>query len=73
MVRRADPQRIYDAQREAVRQRLMGEGLPAESAERLVSSWEQEAARRGLEPGGRMWDAGWEWMAAQRRPATRGR
>jgi hypothetical protein len=58
MSRRPDPQRIYEPHREAVRKRLMGEGVLPIRAEQLVASWEEEAARPGLEPGGRMWDAG---------------
>lgn len=45
----------------------MGEGELPDQAERLVAQWEIQAAKDGLERGGRCWDAGWAWMLAQRR------
>jgi hypothetical protein len=69
MARRADPERIYAAQREGNRQRLMAGGaMSPETAEGWIAAWEKRAADEGVVARGHVfWDAGWEWIAAERR------
>jgi hypothetical protein len=48
--RRADPDRIYQARRAAIRNRLTDEDrLPPELADVWIAAWEVEAADRGIE------------------------
>jgi hypothetical protein len=71
MSRRADPERIFQARRGAIRNTLTGSGMPLEAAERWCDSWEQEAAGRGLPRDAGYWRLGAEWIAAEgaaRRP-----
>ena len=53
MARRADPERICQARRDAIRNTLTGSGMPPEMAERWSVAWEIEAA-------------GAEWIAVER-------
>ena len=48
MARRADPERIFQARRDAIRNTLTGSGMSLETAERWCDAWEIEAAGRGL-------------------------
>ena len=48
MSRRADPERIFQARRDAIRNTLTGSGMPLETAERWCDAWELEATGRGL-------------------------
>jgi len=48
MARRADPERIFQARRAAVRNGLSDTGMSREDAERWCDAWEVEAAGRGL-------------------------
>ena len=66
MARRADPGRIFQARRDAIRNALTGSGMPLETAERWCDAWEIEAAGRGLPKDGTYWQAGAEWIAAER-------
>jgi hypothetical protein len=67
MSRRADPERIYHAQREGNKQRLMAGGLGPETAEAWIAAWEREAADDSvIARGSGVWDAGWEWIGAER-------
>ena len=52
MPRRADPRRIYEAGRAAIRNRLLSDGMDAEATEWWLTAWELEAAVREL-PGDR--------------------
>jgi hypothetical protein len=65
MSRRADPARIDAARHAATRQRLIGQGVTAETADAWIAAWEAQAARDGLERGA-YGDAGWDWIAAER-------
>ena len=67
MSRRADPVRIYAAQRAGMLRRLIDAwGLTESMAEALLAGWEQEAATRGLRALDRgYWTTGEEWMAGQ--------
>ena len=66
VTRRADPVRIHQARRAAIRNRLIGNtGLDLEVAERWCDAWEAEAALRGLTRDGDYWDAGKLWIDAQ--------
>jgi hypothetical protein len=72
MARRSDPQRIFQAWRIAIRNNLTRSGMSLETAERWCDAWELEAARRGLPRDSAYWEAGQEWIAAERaarRPA----
>ena len=74
MSRRADPERIFQARRDAIRNTLTGSGMSLEGAERWCDAWELEAAWRGLPRDGAYWTAGAEWIAAERkarRPTSR--
>jgi hypothetical protein len=67
MSRRADPERILQAHRAAIRNRLTMDGLDAATAERWCDAWEIEAAgREGLARDGAYWDADRDWIALQR-------
>jgi hypothetical protein len=71
MSRRADPARIDEARRAAIRNRLIGEGMTAATAEAWIAAWDAEAARDGLEPGRVYWERGREWIAAGRQRRVR--
>lgn len=74
MARRADPERIFQARRDAIRNTLTGSGMSLEAAERRCDASEIEAAGRGLPRDGDYWTIGKEWIAgerAARRPAGR--
>jgi hypothetical protein len=67
MSRRADPQRIYEAQRAGIRQRLIVQGVIPATADSWITAWEAETSgREDLGRGGRYWDAGWNWIAEER-------
>ena len=66
MARRADPERIYQARRAAVRNGLTDYGMSLEDAERWCDAWELEAAGRRLAKDGAYWTAGAEWIATER-------
>lgn len=66
MSRRADPERIYQARRAAVRNTLTGSGMDLETAERWCDAWELEAAGLGLPKDGEYWRAGAAWIAEER-------
>ena len=66
VTRRADPERIHIARRDAIRNVIMqSRGLDREVAERWCDAWEAEAALQGLERGSAYWDAGKAWIEAQ--------
>ena len=70
--RRADPQRIFQARRAAVRYGLMDTGMDEETANGWCDAWELEAAGLGLPRDATYWRTGEEWIAAERaarRPA----
>jgi hypothetical protein len=64
--RRSTPERIDEARRAATRSRLIGERVSPETADAWIAAWEARAAQDGFERGAAYWDAGWEWIAAQR-------
>jgi hypothetical protein len=66
MARRADPERIHQARRAAIRNRLTGSGMEEATAERWCDAWELEAAGRGLPEDGDYWRTGAECIAAER-------
>jgi hypothetical protein len=66
MSRCADPARIFQARRAAVRNGLTDYGVTLEDAERWCTAWEVEAAGRGLVRDAAYWQAGAEWIAAER-------
>ena len=71
MSRRADPERIHAARREANLRRLIGEGEVPDRAEAWIAHWEAEAARQGLADEAGYRDSGWDWIAIQRCGAIR--
>jgi hypothetical protein len=62
---RTDWQRIYDAKRTGLRNRLRDERrVPQEKADALIEEWVTEAAARGLSPEDpRYRSEAWEWLA----------
>jgi len=65
--RRAGPERIYTARRDAHLSRLTGSGMPAERAEAWCAAWEAEAALQGRERHeATFWRDGGRWIDAQR-------
>jgi hypothetical protein len=66
VARRADPARIYQAGRAAIRNRLLSSGITDETAERWLQSWEIEAATRGIPTTGDFWTVGDAWIEEQR-------
>ena len=66
MSRHPTPERLAAAQRAGVHARLVSAGCTAETADAWLDAWAAQAATEGLAVGGRYWDAGWQWIAAQR-------
>ena len=66
MPRRADPERIHQARRAAVRNTLAGTGMAIDTAERWCAAWETEAERRGLARDRDYWTLGSDWIEAER-------
>ena len=71
MSRRADPARIDQARRAAIRNRLIGEGVTEATAEAWIAAWDAHAAEHGLEPGREYWERGWDWIATERERRVR--
>jgi hypothetical protein len=69
--RRADPARIDEARRAAIRNRLIGEGMTETTSEAWIAERDSHAATDGLEPGRVYWERGWEWINAHRRLRVR--
>jgi hypothetical protein len=67
--RRADPERIYIARRDALLHRLIDQDrIPRELAEQWLRAWELEAVDRGLERlTAAFWDRAGEWVLERRR------
>ena len=65
MAHRADPERIYQARRAAIRNTLISSGKEPEVAERWCDAWEAEAAVQGISRNSDYWDAGKFWIDAQ--------
>jgi hypothetical protein len=65
--RRSTPERLDAAWHAGVRNRLIGEGMTAATADAWIAAWEAKAAEDGLERGSAYWDVGWAWIAAQRK------
>ena len=66
MARRSTPDRIFVAWRAGAQSRLIGSGMPADTANAWCDAWEAEATRRGMERDGRYWDDGLAWITAER-------
>jgi len=67
MARRSHPERIFEAQRQGVRARLIGTNrMQPETADRWLDAWVLEAAALDLPRDGAYWDAGYDWIAAER-------
>src|SRR5262245_40519264 len=68
MSRCADPERIHQARRAAIRNTLESRGMDRETAERWYDAWELEAVDRGLRK-----DRDYRQTGAGRRPSGRTR
>ena len=66
MSRRAHPERIFQARRDAIRNRLTDSGMSVETAERWCDAWVLEATGLGLPRDGAYWQAGWDWIVEER-------
>lgn len=66
VTRRADPERVFQARRAAVRYRLMDTGVDQATTYRWCDAWELEAAGRQLPKDGDYWTAGEVWIADER-------
>ena len=66
--------RIHQARRVAIRNRLLGGAMDLDVAERWCDAWEAEAALQGIERGRDYWEAGKLWIdtqcAARKRPPS---
>jgi hypothetical protein len=71
MSRRSTPERIDEARRAATRNLLIGEGATEATADAWIAAWEAKAADDGLEHGRTYWEAGWAWIAEQRKQRLR--
>lgn len=60
MSRRADPERIYQARRAALRERLISTGMLPDVADRWIAHWEA----RGHPASPTAWNAGFVWASA---------
>ena len=58
-------QRIHQARRAAIRNRLISTGKDPDIAERCCDAWDAEAALRDLKRDGDYWEAGKLWIDAQ--------
>jgi hypothetical protein len=68
MARRADPERINQARRAAIRNVLIDESrMPPATADEWIAKWETEATNRGMTPGSDYWTIGLVWIKEQRR------
>jgi hypothetical protein len=66
MSRRSTPeQRRGSSSRRPLR--LIGERVTRETADAWIAAWEAKAADDGLERGSAHWQAGWDWIAEQRK------
>jgi hypothetical protein len=66
VARRADPERIHQARRAAVRNSLTDYGMSLEDAERWCDAWEIEAQRLEVPRDSNDWTVGSAWIAEQR-------
>jgi hypothetical protein len=66
VARRADPERIHQARRAAVRNGLTDYGMSVQDAERWCDGWEVEAQRLELPRDSNYWTVGSAWIAEQR-------
>ncbi len=66
MSRRSTPERIDEARRAAIHNRLVGLGVTDATADAWIMAWMAQAARDGIERGSAYWTAAWAWIAAQR-------
>jgi hypothetical protein len=66
MGRRADPERIFQARRAAIRNGLTDYGMSLEDAERWCDAWEIEAASQQLLRDANYWQLGAMWVAEER-------
>lgn len=64
--RRADPKRIHQAPRIAVRNSLTDYSMSLQDAERWCDAWEDEASIRKLPCDANYWTVGDAWIAEQR-------
>ena len=67
----AASERLDAARRAAVRASLIGEGVTPETADAWIAAWEAKAAEDGLERGSAYWQAGWDWIDAERERRVR--
>ena len=65
MSRRADPERIHQARRIAIRNVLIQGGKDPTIAEQWCDAWEAEAALQGIERDQDYWQSGKRWIDAQ--------
>ncbi len=74
VTRRADPERIHLARRQAIANTLTGSGMDRDVANRWCDAWEAEAALRDLTRDSDYWEAGKLWIdaqcAARKRPSN---
>jgi hypothetical protein len=66
MARRSTPERIDAAHRTGTRQRLTGEGVDRDRADAWIAAWEAQEPRDVKLRDGAYWNAGWDWIAAER-------
>jgi hypothetical protein len=66
MSRRADPERIFQAGRAAIRNRQMSTGIDEATANRRCDAWVLEAAGRRLPEGGDYWQSSFDWIQEER-------
>jgi len=76
VARRADPERIYQARRHAIRNRLIGQGNLEDQAEAWIVAWETAGDGRPDRLSAAFLDEAINWIqserAARRRPLARG-
>jgi truncated hemoglobin YjbI len=62
VTRRPDPARIRRARHDALRNRLIGDGLTPDHADRWISAW---AERAGEPESAAEFDAAYEWIVSE--------
>ena len=67
MARRSTPDRLNAAHRAGVRSRLMGDGVDPDRADAWIAAWEAQEPRSVEQRDGAYRQAGWPWIAAERR------
>lgn len=71
MARQSTPERIDQARRDALVNRLIASRMTPATADAWIAAWKARATAEGIGPGSAYWDAAWAWIALERRERVR--